>query len=66
MFTTNCEFCNEPVDTRANGSYKRVVGWVQNKGGAIALPSAPIGWAHYSCIETEKKSPIDRNSPTLL
>jgi len=55
----NCEFCKEPVDTKANGNYRRVVGWVQNRrqggGNSITLASSPTGWAHGNCIDITKK-----------
>ena len=62
-----CEFCGLDVDVNAKGSFKRVIGWVQNKGSASpALMSSPTGWAHYGCIEIEKREPIKRQSQSLF
>ena len=53
-----CEFCGKDVDPSEVGSWRRVVGWVQNrKGGgthAVSMPSEPMGWAHKACMEIEK------------
>ncbi len=57
----------KPVDTSAPNSYKRIVAWVPNRGTASpALASPPTGWAHYSCIETQKKSPVDAGSEPMF
>ncbi len=68
MATITCEFCGEEVDTTDRNVFKRVVGWVQNKGGAspVVLQDGPFGWAHYACIDIAKSSPIDASSSSLF
>ena len=58
MPEVQCEFCGETVDTKALGSYKRVIGWVANRkqGGtnSVSLSSDLGAWAHGHCIDQQK------------
>lgn len=65
--TFNCEFCAEPLDPNAPGTHKRVLAWFPNKGTSTPiLPSPPTGWAHYGCIEIQKKYPVNAGSSKLF
>ena len=59
MALVPCEYCREVVDTKALGVYSKHLGWSQKRkqGGtnSITLASEPLGWAHGSCIEQQKK-----------
>ena len=66
-----CEFCDDPLDTKKIGNYRRVVGWVQNRkqggGNSITLSSEPTGWAHGTCIDILKsQGPISGSSDSLF
>lgn len=66
MLTFNCEFCGEPVDPNAPGTYKRVLAWFPNKSGSPVLPGPPMGWAHYTCVDTQKRYPVDAGSSKMF
>lgn len=67
----SCEFCDEDLDPKKIGNYRRVVGWVQNRkqggGNSITLASDPTGWAHRTCIDTLKsRGPISGSEEPLF
>lgn len=58
MSHVRCYHCNEEIDTDAIGVYRKVVCWLRNRpqGGSnsATLPSPPIAWSCFSCIERIK------------
>lgn len=57
MFT--CELCRATVDPNEIGTWKQVVGWVQNRNGggthSVAEPSRPMAYRHQMCQELRNR-----------
>jgi hypothetical protein len=56
-----CVFCGQTLDPRIPGTYKRVEGWVENRGGtgganAVAFRRDLGEFAHRFCVEQRKMS----------
>jgi len=53
-----CEFCGQPVDPAALGTFQRTCGWTENRsaGGsnAIALPERTARYACHECIRLQR------------
>jgi hypothetical protein len=54
-----CDFCHQELDPTAPGSMRKVIGWVEARGGGganhVADKSAPLGYAHKICLEVERR-----------
>lgn len=62
-----CEFCGDPVEPQDPATFQRRLVWMPNrKSHSPALPGPPNAFAHYGCIEIEKRSPIERQSGSLF
>lgn len=62
-----CHFCSEPVDPNSPSIFHRATAWFPNKkSGSPALEGPPQGYAHFGCIEIEKRNPIQRQSGSLF
>ena len=47
-----CEFCGESLSTKAQGSYKRVLCWMEpGKSSGARLVTDAAGWAHNVCLQ---------------
>lgn len=54
-----CHYCTEPVSPGQTNVFSRHIAWgaTRRRGGAnaLALVSAPLGWAHPECIDKTKR-----------
>lgn len=65
-----CDFCQQPIDPKSTGVYRRAIGWVKNNKGTptgLTFPEAAVGWACGVCIDLERlrrrgKSPDGQSS----
>lgn len=68
-FFPTCELCNEKVDPQAEGVFRKMQGWAQNRsqGGAnhIALREELGHYAHAVCIDVAKRR-HDSMQPSLF
>lgn len=59
MAVIGCKLCGSPVEIKATGAYRELMGWTRKRdqGGAnsITLASDPMAWAHGGCIEELKQ-----------
>lgn len=49
-----CDYCQNPVDPKSSGVYRRAIGWVKNNKGTptgLVMPEPAVGWACATCID---------------
>jgi hypothetical protein len=55
-----CEFCQNVLDTRTDGTHQFVSGWVKNRsqggGHGVSLPHRENRWAHAYCVERASRN----------
>lgn len=65
----SCQECGEEVNPKAQGTWRLVTGWVENrKGGgahAIALPSPAQGYMCNACMIVARAKPQDQ-TPSMF
>ena len=61
-FRAKCEFCDQEVDVRADGSHQFLTGWAKNRstGGAhgVSLAKRENRWAHSWCIDSKTRGTL--------
>jgi len=62
-----CEFCDEPLNPKAQGAYRQVLCWLEpGKSSGARLITDAAGWAHDICIQVAMRGNKARDQDETL
>ena len=61
-----CEYCGQPLDSEALGTYQWTSGWVMRREGGgghgVSLPERAARWAHGYCVDRAIRGTLNQSS----